>query len=83
VRRFGGVAGLLEHGHLKEADRDYLARASRVVPPVTDIPVAVPQGRREAYPVDAERVVDLAARYRLDSSFERLLQALPKLGVSQ
>jgi hypothetical protein len=54
-----------------------------VVPPVADIPVELPQGRREAYPVDADRVVDLAARYRLDSSFERLLRALPKLGVSQ
>jgi 5'-3' exonuclease len=83
VHRYGGVAGLLEEGRLKDADRDYLARAARVVPPVADIPVALPLGRRASYPVDPERVVELAARYRLDSSFERLLRALPKLGVSQ
>jgi 5'-3' exonuclease len=81
VHRYGGIAGLLQEGRLKDADREYLERAVRVVRPVADIPIPLPQGRREAYPVDAERVVDLAARYRLDSSFERLLRALPKLGA--
>jgi 5'-3' exonuclease len=81
VHRYGGIAGLLQEGRLKDVDREYLERAARVVPPVADIPIPLPQGRREAYPVDAERVVDLAARYRLDSSFERLLRALPKLSA--
>jgi 5'-3' exonuclease len=81
VHRYGGIVGLLKEGRLKDADREYLERAARVVPPVADIPIPLPEGRREAYPVDAERVVDLAARYRLDSSFERLLRALPKLGA--
>jgi 5'-3' exonuclease len=81
VQRYGGVAGLLAEGRLRDADRDYLEKAVRVVPPVTDIPVPLPEGRRDRYPVDAEQVVELANRYRLDSSFERLLRALPKLSA--
>jgi 5'-3' exonuclease len=80
VRRYGTLAVLLEQGRLRDSDREYLARAARVVPPVTDIPVPLPEGRRQAYPADPEQVVELAARYNLDSAFERLLKALPKLG---
>jgi 5'-3' exonuclease len=79
VRRYGGVAGLLAGGRLRDADREYLARAARVVPPVADIPVPLPPGRRDAYPADPERLVELGSRYRLDSAFERLLRALPVL----
>jgi 5'-3' exonuclease len=81
VRRYGSVAGILEQARLRDADREYLGRAARVVPPVADIPVPLPQGRRDAYPVDAERVVELASRYRLDGAFERLLAALPRLSA--
>lgn len=81
VRRYGSVAGLLEGGRLRDSDREYLAKAARVVPPVADIPVPLPAGRREAYPADPEQVVELASRYRLDSAFERLLRALPVLSA--
>jgi 5'-3' exonuclease len=81
VRRYGGVAGLLEQARLRDSDREYLARAARVVPPVADIPVPLPEGRREAYPVDAARVVQLASRYGLNGAFERLLRAVPKLAA--
>jgi 5'-3' exonuclease len=81
VRRYGSIAGILEQARLRDVDREYLARAARVVPPVADIPVPLPQGRRDAYPVSPEHVVELATRYRLDSAFERLLNALPRLSA--
>ena len=83
VRRYGGIAGMLDQVRLRDADREYLARAARVVPPVADIPVPLPEGRREAYPVDPARVVELASRYGLDGAFERLLRAVPKLAARQ
>lgn len=82
VRRYGGVAGLLADGRLRDSDREYLTKAAQVVPPVRNLPVALPAGRRETYPAHAERVVELASRHRLDSAFERLLHALPVLSSS-
>lgn len=82
VARYGGLDGLLASGRLSEADRDYVERARRVVPPVTDLPVELPPGRRERYPVDAERATALAAQYGLRSPMDRLLKALPLLAVS-
>jgi 5'-3' exonuclease len=79
VSRYGGVGGLLASDRLSPSDRDYLARAGRVVPPVTDLPIELPPGRRDRYPADPERVVELAARHGLNSPFERLLRALPLL----
>jgi 5'-3' exonuclease len=79
VSRYGGVAGLLASDRLSPSDRDYLARAGRVVPPVADLPVELPPGRRDHYPADAARVVELAAKHGLNSPFERLLKALPLL----
>lgn len=79
VSRYDGIEGLMGSGRLKDAERDYLERARRVVPPVADIPIELPQGRRERYPDDPERVVTLAERYGLDGPFERLLRALELL----
>ena len=79
VSRYDGIEGLLGSGRLKDAERDYLERARRVVPPVADIPIELPQGRCERYPDDPERVVTLAERYGLDGPFERLLRALELL----
>lgn len=76
VTRYGGLDGLLASGRLGDADRDYVERARRVVPPVRDLPVDLPTARR---PVDAERAEALAARYGLRSPLERLLRALPLL----
>ena len=82
VTRYQGLDGLLASGRLGEADRDYVERARRVVPPVPDLPVELPAGRRDRYPVDPERAEALAARHGLRSSFDRLLKALPLLGGS-
>jgi 5'-3' exonuclease len=76
VTRYGGLDGVLASGRLGEADRDYVERARRVVPPVEDLPVELPLARR---PVDGERAEALAARYGLRSPLERLLKALPLL----
>jgi 5'-3' exonuclease len=76
VTRYGGLDGLLASGRLSDADREYVERARRVVPPVTDLPVELPAARR---PVDGERAEALAARYGLRSPLERLLKALPLL----
>jgi 5'-3' exonuclease len=77
VIRYGGLDGLLASGRLSDADRDYVDRARRVVPPVADLPVELPPGRR---PADRERAEALATRYGLRSPLERLLKALPLLG---
>jgi 5'-3' exonuclease len=84
VARNAGLAGLLASGRLRDTERDYVERALRVVPPVADLPLALPAGRRSSYPADPERVVELAARHGLAGAFERLLRALPLLsaGVS-
>jgi len=79
VSRHGGLEGLLASDRLRETERDYLKRAARVVPPVVDLPVELPEGRREQYPADSERVAALAERYGLGGPFERLLRALPLL----
>ena len=81
VCRYGGIEGLLAGSRLRDSEREYLHRARRVVPPVADLPIGLPAGRRERYPADAERVVKLAERYGLTGAFERLLRALPLLGA--
>jgi 5'-3' exonuclease len=76
IRRHGGVAGLLRDGRLPEPQRDYLARALRVVPPVRDLPVALPDGERTTYPVNPGRLASLAETHGLASAAERLVHAL-------
>ena len=79
VGRYGDLDGLLASGRLGNAERDYVERARRVVPPVADLPLELPAGRRDRYPADPDRVEALADRYGLRSPFERLLKALPLL----
>ena len=81
VTRHGGLEGLLSAGRLRDSEREYLERARRVVPPVADLPIGLPAGRRDRYPADPEQVVALAERYGLTGPFERLLRALPLLGA--
>jgi 5'-3' exonuclease len=76
VTRYGGLDGLLASGRLSDADRDYVERARRVVPPVADLPVELPADPR---PPDSARAEALAARYGLRSPLERLLKVLPLL----
>jgi 5'-3' exonuclease len=76
IRKYGGVAGLLENGRLPEHDRDYLARAVRVVRPVADLPLELPAGRRDTYPVDRPGLAALTQLHGLQSSSGRLVQVL-------
>lgn len=82
VRRHGGIDGLLSSGLLSGSAHDYLRRALRVVTPVSDLPVELPPGRRERYPVDAGRLEELTARHGLGGPVGRLLKALPLLGTA-
>jgi 5'-3' exonuclease len=76
VRRYGSVGAMLEAGIFRSADAEYLEKARRIVPPVTDLKIEVPAGRRPKWPADPSRVAELGRRYGIKNSFERLLKAL-------
>ena len=76
IRRHGDIAGVLRERELREADRDYLERAARIVPPVADLPVELPAGRRERYPADRDALAEFVKRYAISEPSERLLAAL-------
>jgi 5'-3' exonuclease len=76
IRRYGSIGGLLRDSALRDADRDYLERAVRVVAPVTDLPIALPRGRRHPYPADEAATRSLVARHGARESGARLLTAL-------
>jgi 5'-3' exonuclease len=76
VRRYGSVAAMLEAGIFRSADAEYLEKAGRIVPPVTDLKINVPDGKRDRYPADPARIEELGKRYGVASSFQRLLTAL-------
>jgi 5'-3' exonuclease len=75
IRRYGSVADLLRERQLNDADRAYLQSAMSVVAPVTDLPIALPPGRRNAYPADETAVRELGARYGVAESCARLIAA--------
>jgi 5'-3' exonuclease len=76
VRRYGSVGAMLEAAIFRSADADYLEKARRIVLPVSDLQFEVPRGRRDRWPDDPARVVELGLRYGVSSSFQRLLKAL-------
>jgi 5'-3' exonuclease len=76
IRRHGDIAGVLRERQLRDADREYLESAMRVVPPVTNLPIELPAGRRDAYPVDPATLQELAGRFGAESPSVRLLAAL-------
>lgn len=76
VKRFGSVAKMLEAGVFKEADAEYLQKALQVVPPVRDLKIKVPRGRRSRYPAEPEIVEELGRRYGIANNLERLVKAL-------
>ena len=76
VRRYGSVKAMLEAGIFRSADAEYLDRARRIVPPVADLDIKVPLGRRDRYPDGPAKVEALGKRYGIASSLERLLKAL-------
>src|SRR5579862_834649 len=76
IREHGGVAAVLAAKRLSEHDQDYLARAMQVVPPVPDLPIDLPLGRRSHYPDDPEALNTLMAEYGLQAAASRLVEAL-------
>jgi 5'-3' exonuclease len=76
VRRWGGVVEMLREAPVRDADRDYLMRALVVVSPTRDLPVALPQGRRERYPADPAALSAFIAANGVDASCARLVGAL-------
>ncbi|MGZ6566347.1 MAG: 5'-3' exonuclease [Solirubrobacteraceae bacterium] len=76
IRRHGDIAGVLRERQLRDADREYLESAMRVVPPVADLPIELPAERRDAYPVDPVALQELIGRFGADESCARLLAAL-------
>ncbi|MGO9954386.1 MAG: flap endonuclease [Solirubrobacteraceae bacterium] len=79
IRRHGDIAGVLRDRPLRPADREYLQAALTVVPPVDDLPVALPAGRRDAYPTNELALRSLAAHHQAEDSLDRLLTALTSL----
>jgi 5'-3' exonuclease len=79
IRRHGDIAGVLRERELSEADRAYLENAMRVVPPVADVPVELPRGRRDAYPDDEDALRALAAEFRVGNACARLLEVVARL----
>ena len=79
VRRYGSIKGMLDAGIFRSADADYLEKALRVVPPVRDLEIKVPRGRRDRYPEHPKKVEELGTRYGVTGSFKRLTEALNKM----
>jgi 5'-3' exonuclease len=79
VRKYGTVRAMIDAGAFKAKDAEYLEKALRVVPPVADLKIEVPRGRRERYPEDPARVEELGRRYGVASSMERLTKALQSM----
>ena len=79
IRRHGDIAGVLRDRQLRDADRKYLESAMRVVPPVEDLPIELPAGRRDSYPADEAAMRSLAERYGLREACSRLLAAARRL----
>ncbi len=76
IRQYGGVTSLLEAHRLSEPDQDYLTRATKVVPPVPDLPIELPAGRRDHYPADPAALNALMAEHGLQAACSRLADAL-------
>jgi hypothetical protein len=70
---------MLDAGVFRSADAEYLEKARRVVPPVSDLKIEVPRGRRDQYPEHPKKVEELAARYGVGGSLKRLSEALSKM----
>jgi 5'-3' exonuclease len=79
IRRYGDIAGLLRDGPVGETSREYLLKAMKVVTPVDDLPIALPSGRRDAYPEDEAAMRSLADTYDVRASSDGLLRAAATL----
>ncbi len=83
IRRHGDIAGVLRDRQLRDFDREYLEAAMRVVPPVDDLPIELPAGRRDSYPVDEVTMRALAERYGVRDACTRLVNAMRRLGSAR
>lgn len=83
IRRYGDIAGVLRERPLRDADRQYLQHALRVVTPVTDLPIKLPAGQRDVYPVHETALGLQAAHYGVQASCARLLSAMACLATRQ
>lgn len=80
VKRYGSIEKMLEAGIFrKEEQADYLRKALKVVPPVANLPIKVPRGRRDHYPEDPAKVEQLGKKHGIASNLERLVTALDKM----
>ena len=76
VKKYKSVQGMLDAGIFSAADSAYLANALKVVPPRVDLELPMPKGRRSKYPAEPEVVEEIAKRYAVGSSLQRLISAL-------
>jgi len=79
VKRYGSVGKMLEAGVFKGDNAAYLEKALKVVPPVRDLKIKVPKGRRARYPAEPEVVEEIGKRYGVANNLDRLVTALNKL----
>ena len=80
VKKYGSVQKMLDAGIFRKQEQaDYLRNALKVVPPVADLPLKIPRGRRERYPDDPDKVEQMAKKHGIASNFERLVTALNKM----
>ncbi len=79
VRRYGSVQAMIDAGVFRSADAEYLEKARRVVPPVSDLKVVVPRGRRDRYPEHPRKVEELGTRFGVAGSLKRLSEALARM----
>jgi 5'-3' exonuclease len=83
VTRYGSIEKMLEAGIFrKEEQADYLRSALKVVPPVANLPIEVPRGRRDRYPEDAAKVELLGKKHGIVNNLDRLVTALNKVPAS-
>jgi 5'-3' exonuclease len=80
VKRYGSVEKMLEAGVFrKDEQAEYLRKALKVVPPVANLPIEVPRGRRDHYPEDPAKVEQLAKKHGIANNLDRLVTALNKM----
>ena len=80
IKRYGSVEKMLEAGIFRKGEQaDYLRRALKVVPPVANLPIKVPRGRRDHYPEDPAKVEQLGKKHGIANNLERLVTALNKM----
>ena len=80
VTRYGSIEKMLEAGVIRNPEHaDYLRKALQVVPPVQDLKIKVPRGRRERYPDEPEVVELMAKKYGIGNNLERLVKAVSSM----